>query len=77
MTVFIQTEPLPPGRAHLVVNLIQDIISLHPCIDGFILTGSIWSPNTQLPYSDIDINWHVTKNDSINDPCLNPHSFFQ
>ncbi|MEK3915513.1 hypothetical protein [Paenibacillus sp. FSL H7-0331] len=77
MTVFIHTEPLPPGRAHLVENLIQDIIPLHPGIDGFILTGSIWNPDTQLPHSDIDINWHGTKNDSINDPRLNPHSIFQ
>ncbi|WP_028552063.1 hypothetical protein [Paenibacillus sp. UNC451MF] len=74
---FINTGPLPPDRAHLVEKLLQDMISLHPDVDGFILTGSIWNPETQLPYSDIDINWHGSKNDRIKDLRLNNHSIFQ
>jgi hypothetical protein len=77
MAVYIQTEPLPAQRASIVENLLQDMISLHPGIDGFILTGSIWNPETQLPHSDIDINWHGTANESLSDPRLKQHSIFQ
>ncbi|MCR8630707.1 hypothetical protein [Paenibacillus radicis (ex Xue et al. 2023)] len=77
MAELIHTGPLPPDRARLVENLVQNIISLHPGIDGLILTGSIWNPDTQLPHSDIDINWHGSKNDRIHDSRLNQHSIFQ
>ncbi|WP_282940173.1 hypothetical protein [Paenibacillus sp. RC67] len=77
MAASIHTGPLPAQRASIVENLLQDLISLHPGIDGFILTGSIWNPDTQLPHSDIDINWHGSPNDSIKDPRLNQHSIFQ
>lgn len=77
MAVYIQTGPLRAQRASIVENLLQDMISLHPGIDGFILTGSIWNPDTQLPHSDIDINWHGTANESLNDPRTKQHSIFQ
>ncbi|MFD0680050.1 MULTISPECIES: hypothetical protein [unclassified Paenibacillus] len=77
MAELIHTGPLPPDRARLVENLVQNMISLHPGIDGLILTGSIWNPDTQLPHSDIDINWHGSKNDRIHDSRMNQHSIFQ
>jgi len=77
MAAIINTGPLPSERAGIVENLLQSIIADHPGIDGFILTGSIWNPDTQLPYSDIDINWHGFKNDAIDDPRVTEQSIFQ
>ncbi|MFE5317632.1 hypothetical protein ACFQ88_02870 [Paenibacillus sp. NPDC056579] len=77
MAAVINTGPLPEERARIVEKLVQEWIALHPGMDGFILTGSIWNPDTQLPHSDIDINWHGSANERIHDPRLDTHSIFQ
>lgn len=77
MNVMVDTRPLPARRARVVERIVRSLISRHPNIDGFILSGSIWNPQTQLPDSDIDINWHGAADETARDPRLGTYSIFQ
>jgi hypothetical protein len=53
----VDTGPLSGVRANVVREMLAEIIPLNPGVTGFLLHGSIWSPSTQLPESDVDINY--------------------